>query len=317
MRSVVTGVGSYLPQKILHNNDLAKMVDTTDQWILDRTGIQSRHLVDSESTSDLAFNAAKQALEHAGFNPGKVEMIVLATTTPDNPFPATATLVQQRLGAKLAFAFDVQAVCSGFIYALNVADNFIKTGQVRNALVIGAEVMSKLLDWKDRSTCVLFGDGAGALFLQGQKSSVRGILSNHIFSDGAFYDSLYVDTTQANAKQPGHLKMQGREIYKQAVQKIGQAVEAALNAHDLKIRDIDWFVPHQANLRILKSVCDNFSIPYEKMVITLDKHANTSAASIPLALHAAVNDKRIKPNQIVLCEAIGGGLTWGSTIIKW
>jgi 3-oxoacyl-[acyl-carrier-protein] synthase-3 len=318
MQSVVCGVGGYLPEKILHNQELALSLDTSDDWITERTGIKKRHIAcEFELSSDLGFKAGLSALENAGFESKDVELIILATTTPDNPFPATATMIQNKLGAVNAFAFDIQAVCSGFIYALNTADNFIRSGQVKNALVIGAEVMSRILDWQDRSTCVLFGDGSGAVFLQAQDTQDRGILSSHLFSDGQFYKYLYVDKQNANPSQVGHLKMQGREIYKHAVQKIGQAVEVALAKNNLKVEDIDWFVPHQANIRILKSVCDHFSIPYEKMIITVDKHANTSAASIPLALFEAVKDGKIKKNDLVLCEAMGGGLTWGSSIIRW
>jgi 3-oxoacyl-[acyl-carrier-protein] synthase-3 len=286
----------------------------------------------------MAANAARQALFMAGIDATKVDAIVLATTTPDNGFPATATRVQALLGASNAFAFDIQAVCSGFIYALSVANNFIKTGQAKTVLLIGAEAMSRIVDWNDRGTCVLFGDGAAALVLKAteldrEASSTiqsantnnvkslnvnkRGVLSTHLYSDGCGYDLLYVDHTIETQNKRGGVIMNGREIFKSAVKKIGEAVEKALIANNLTIDDIDWFVPHQANERIIKGVIDHFHLPPEKVVMTVSQHANTSAASIPLALCEAVRDGRIKPGQLVLIEAMGGGLTWGSAIIRW
>ncbi|RZI45343.1 beta-ketoacyl-ACP synthase III [Candidatus Finniella inopinata] len=318
--STIIGTGSCLPKRIVTNHELAARLDTTDEWIRERSGISQRHIAaDDEKTSDLATQAARQALERAGLTGDQLDCIVVATTTPDNSFPATATRVQANLGATKAFAFDVQAVCSGFVYALTVADNFIRLGQVKNALVIGAETMSRLLDWQDRGTCFLFGDGAGAVVLQAQPDSgdKQGILSTHLFSDGRHYDWLYTDHSFGGPQTRGTIHMQGREIFKSAVDKIGQAVEKALDHNNLKASDIDWFVPHQANVRIIKGVCERFSIPQEKMVVTIAEHANTSAASIPLALEKAVSDGRIQKGHLVLIEAMGGGLTWGSALIRW
>lgn len=311
------GVGGCLPSNCVKNTDLEKKFDTTDEWITERTGMKQRYIVGDEETSDLATGAAQMALENAGISAEDVDLIVVATVSPDNPFPACATRVQTKIGAHGAFAFDINAVCSGFIYALSVTDQYIKSGMVRTAVVIGADVMSKLLDWTDRSTAVLFGDGAGAVVLQAEQNSERGVCSTHLFSDGRQYDLLYVDTKGASEKQPGHLRMQGREIYKLAVKRIGEAVVAALEHNHLTIDDINWFVPHQANLRIIEGVSTHFKIPMEKMVVTIDKHSNTSAATIPLALWEAVNDGRIKVNQNVVLEAMGGGLTWASAMIKW
>ena len=316
----VIGCGSYLPKRVVTNHELAAQVDTTDEWIRERSGITQRHIAGKEErTSDLATKAACQALERAGLNAEQLDCIVVATTTPDHTFPATAARVQANLGAIKAFAFDVQAVCSGFVYALAVADNFIRLNQAKNVLVIGAETMSGLLDWKDRATCFLFGDGAGAVVLQATADSnqKRGILSTHLFSDGRHYDWLYTDNSIGGPQNRGYIHMQGREIFKSAVDKIGQAVEKALDHNQLKAADIDWFVPHQANARIIKGVCERFAIPEEKMVVTIAEHANTSAASIPLALEKAVSDGRIKKGHLVLIEAMGGGLTWGSALIRW
>lgn len=318
-RSQVIGCGGYLPETIVTNHDLAKKVDTTDEWIRERSGIEKRHVVaDKQTCSDLCYLAALKAIKNAGIEPSDIGCIVVGTTTPDHPCPATATRVQTKLGAHKAFAFDVQAVCSGFVYALAVADNFVRCGQAKYALVIGADVMSELLDWNDRSTCVLFGDGAGALVLKSVPESVdRGILSTHLFSDGEHYDALYVDNSVDTDKRRGYIRMQGREIFKNAVQKIGEAVEKALEYNHLTPEDIDWFVPHQANKRIIMGVSEKFNLPPEKVVITIDQHANTSAASIPLALATAVEDGRIQPGHLVLIEAMGGGLTWGSALIRW
>lgn len=318
-RSQVIGCGAFLPETVLTNQDLAQKVDTSDEWIKERSGIEKRHIVSKNQTcSDLSYLAAKEALEHAGVDASLIDCIVVATTTPDHPCPATATRVQEKLGAKKAFSFDVQAVCSGFVYAIAIADNFIRTGQAKYALVIGADTMSQILDWKDRSTCVLFGDGAGALLLKAvAETEKRGILSTHLFSDGNMYDALYVDTNDTVANGRGYIRMQGKEIFKNAVQKIGEAVEVALVHNKLTADAIDWFVPHQANKRIILGVSEKFNIPMSKVVLTIDQHANTSAASIPLAISVAVKDGRIKEGNLVLIEAMGGGLTWGSALIKW
>ncbi|MCX7338041.1 MAG: ketoacyl-ACP synthase III [Alphaproteobacteria bacterium] len=308
--SRVIGFGSYLPQKLVTNAALAETIDTNDDWIRQRTGIEQRHIAeDNQMCSDLGYHAAMAALEKAGVSASDVDMIVLATTTPDHPLPATATRIQAKLGAITAFAFDVQAVCSGFVYALAVADNFIRCGQAKKVLVIGAETISKIVDWQDRSTCILFGDGAGALLLTAEENNNSGgILSTHLFSDGHGYDSLYVDNSIETPNNRGFMKMDGREIFKSAVEKIGQAIEKALDYNKLDVSDIDWFVPHQANRRIIEAVSARFQIPMEKTVLTIQGHANTSAASIPLAMVAAANDGRIKP---------GGGITWGAALIRW
>ncbi len=321
-KSVVRGVGGYLPPKCVKNIDLEQSLATTDTWIVERTGMKQRHVIeDNQNTSDLASEAAKIALAHAGINACDIDLIVVATVTPDHPFPATAARVQAKIGASKAFAFDVNAVCSGFIYALSVADQYIKTGMAKRALVIGADAMSKIIDWNDRATAVLFGDGAGALVLEAVDASNedydRGVLSTHLFSNGSCYDLLYVDTANASNKQAGHVKMQGREIFKYAIKLIGEAVEAVLKNNSITVDDIDWFVPHQANLRIIEGISVHFKIPMKKMVVTVDRHSNTSAATIPLALWEAVNDGRIQKNQKVVLEAMGGGLTWASALLKW
>ncbi|MDP3372289.1 MAG: beta-ketoacyl-ACP synthase III [Candidatus Paracaedibacteraceae bacterium] len=323
-RAIVSGIGHYLPKNCVKNADLPAHLNTTDEWIRERTGITQRHMAaDDETTAVMATHAAKQALAMAGIDAFSVDAIVLATTSPDHGFPATATRVQALLGASNAFAFDVQAVCSGFVYALSIADNFIKSGQTKTVLLIGAESMLRIVDWNDRSTCVLFGDGAAALVLtssdeQGEIANEnRGVLSTHLYSDGNGYDLLYVNQAIETKNGRGAIVMNGREIFKSAVKKIGEAVEKALVANNLTVADIDWFVPHQANQRIIQGVIDHFNLPPEKVVVTVDKHANTSAASIPLAMYEAVRDGRIKPGQLVLIEAMGGGLTWASAIIRW
>jgi 3-oxoacyl-[acyl-carrier-protein] synthase-3 len=322
--SVVMGCGAYLPANIVTNHDLAAKMDTSHEWIVERAGIHQRHMAaEGEYTSDLATYAARQALERAGISPDSIDLIVLATTTPDDTFPATAVTVQQKLGATRAFAFDVQAVCSGFVYALSVADNFIRSGQVKSALVIGAETMSRLLDFTDRGTAVLFGDGAGALVLQAKEgilqknSSERGILSTHLYSDGGYRDALYVDGGPSRGQSVGYVRMQGREVMKHAVEKIGGSVKKALEFHGLTPQDVDWFVPHQANIRIINAMAKHFSLPMERVIVTVDQHANTSAASIPLALDVAATDGRILPGQLLIIEAMGGGFTWGSAVIRW
>ena len=326
--SLVKGCGAYLPQRVVTNHELAAQMDTSHEWIVERTGIHQRHVAaEGELTSDLATEAALQALARSGITAASVDMIVMATTTPDDTFPATAVTVQKKLGAHQAFAFDVQAVCSGFVYALSVADNFIRSGQVTTALVIGAETMTRLLDPEDRGTAVLFGDGAGALVLQAESIpdtiekmkpfENRGILSTHLFSDGRYRDYLYTDGGPSRGQTVGRLRMQGREVMKHGVEKIGGAVKKALEFHGLTPQDVDWFVPHQANIRIINAIARYFSLPPERVIVTVDQHANTSAASIPLALAAAENDGRLKPGQLIVIEAMGGGFTWGSALIRW
>ncbi len=318
-RSRIIGCGSYLPEKILTNEDLAATVDTSDQWIVERTGIRQRHIAaDGELTSDLAFHAADKALRDAGMAPRDLDMIVLATTTPDNTFPATATKVQAMLGLTGGAAFDIQAVCSGFLYGLSVGDNFIKTGQVETVLVIGAETFSRIIDWEDRATCVLFGDGAGAVVLKGSSSADgRGILSTHLHSDGRLNDLLYVDGGPSSTKTVGHVRMSGREVYRHAVQNLSSIVREAVEANGLSPKDIDWVVPHQANKRILDSTTRKLGLDKDRVVITVERHANTSAASIPLALDVAIRDGRIQPGHRVVMEALGGGLTWAACLVRW
>jgi 3-oxoacyl-[acyl-carrier-protein] synthase III len=322
VRSRVTGCGAYLPQKIVTNAELADRLRTSDDWIAQRTGIRQRHVAaDGEFTSDLATNAAEAALTSAGLTGDDIDLLVLATTTPDHTFPATATKVQARIGMTHGAAFDIQAVCSGFVYALATADNFIKAGQAKTALVIGAETFSRILDWNDRGTCVLFGDGAGAVVLQAGegKGTVadRGVLTTHLFSDGRYYKLLYVDGGPSATRTTGHVQMEGREVFRHAVVKMGEAVDTAMAAMGIEGRELDWLVPHQANLRIIDSMGQRLHLPPEKVVVTVDRHANTSAASIPLALAQAVSDGRIKPGHLVLLEAMGGGFTWGSALIRW
>lgn len=323
-RSVVRGSGSALPARVVTNQELSKEIETNDEWIVSRTGIRQRFWANNdELTSDLGATAAKKALDAAGILPQDVGLIVVGTTTPDTIFPSVGVLIQQKIGAHHAVAFDVQAACSGFVYALSVADNFLRVGQAKTALVIGAETMSRLLDPQDRTTRVLFGDGAGAVVLQAEPAEAdpltqRGIISTHLYSDGQYRDLLYVDNGPGQPT-PGHgyMRMMGREVYRHAVEKIGQAVVAALAHNNLTIADIDWFVPHQANIRIIKGLCAHFGLPEEKVIVTIDQHANTSSASIPLALDIGTQDGRIQKNDMVLIEALGGGLTWGSAIIRW
>jgi len=317
LRSVIAGSGAYLPSRIVTNADLAKRLDTSDDWIVQRTGIRERRIAaDGELTSDLGLAAAKDALSKAGIAAADVDLIVLATATPDNTFPATAARVQAKLGMRGGAAFDVQAVCSGFIFALATADNFIRTGQARTALVIGAETFSRILDWEDRQTCVLFGDGAGAVVLRGEKGE-RGVLSTHIHSDGSGYDELYVDGGPSCGAKVGHLRMNGREVFRHAVERLSEVVDEALGGHNLTGRDVDWLIPHQANKRIIDSVCRKLALPAERVVMTIDRHANTSAASVPLAIAEAAADGRLKRDQLVLLEAMGGGLTWGAALVRW
>ena len=321
-RSYIAGCGSYLPSRIVTNDELATRVDTSDEWIIERTGIRQRHVAaEGEKTSDLAIAAAHQALEKAGVTGESVDLIVLATASPDNTFPATAVKVQAALGAHKAVAFDVQAVCSGFIYGLAVADNAIRLGQAKTALVIGAETFSRLLDWQDRTTCVLFGDGAGAVVLkagEGQGTNAdRGILSTHLHSDGRQHDMLYADGGPSSTGTVGKVRMHGKEVFRHAVVNMAAVLEEALVANKLTSAEIDWLVPHQANLRILEATAKKLGLPTAKVVITVDRHANTSAASIPLALAEAANDGRIKPGQLVMLEAMGAGFTWASAAVRW
>jgi 3-oxoacyl-[acyl-carrier-protein] synthase-3 len=321
-RSVVAGCGSFLPARIVTNAELAQKVDTTDEWIRQRTGIEQRHIAaDGELTSDLALAAAQRAIDAAKISVADVDMIVLATATPNETFPSTATRVQAELGMTNGAAFDVQAVCSGFIYALNVADNFIRVGQAETVLVIGAETFSRILDWEDRTTCVLFGDGAGAVVLRAQEgdgtNQDRGILSNHIHSDGRHHDLLYVDGGPSSTQTVGHLRMAGRDVFRHAVNNMASVINEALSFNGLSSSDIDWLIPHQANRRILDSTAQKLRLDPEKIVVTVGRHANTSAASIPLALAEAVEDGRVQPGNIVALEAMGGGFTWGASIIRW
>ena len=320
-RSRVLGCGSYLPANVVTNRDLEARVDTSDEWIVQRTGIKSRHIAaDGELTSDLAVAAATRALEHAGVDAASIDCIVLATTTPDNTFPATATKVQAALGTK-GFALDIQAVCAGFVYAMSIADNFIRIGQANRALVIGAETFSRLLDWKDRTTCVLFGDGAGAVVMDGYDaagtSADRGVLSTHLHSDGAQYGLLYVDGGPSTTGTAGHVRMNGQDVFRHAVSKLSSVVEEALAANGLEPSAVDWLVPHQANQRIIDGIARKLKLPSDKVVLTVDRHGNTSAASIPLALCEAVHDGRVKRGDLILMEAIGGGLTWGAAMVRW
>ncbi|HYH38520.1 MAG TPA: beta-ketoacyl-ACP synthase III [Azospirillum sp.] len=321
--SRIVGCGSYLPANVVSNKDLeARGVETSDEWIVQRTGIRSRHIAaEGELTSDLALAAAKAALNHAGLDATSIDCIVLATTTPDNTFPSTATKVQAGLGITRGFAMDVQAVCAGFVYALSVADSFIRSGQATRALVIGAETFSRLLDWTDRTTCVLFGDGAGAVVLEAADgkgdSSDRAVLSTHLHSDGRYYDLLYVDGGASSTMTTGHVRMHGQEIFRHAVTKLSEVVEEALVANGLEPSDVDWLVPHQANQRIIDGIARKLKLPSSKVVLTVDRHGNTSAASIPLALAEAVHDGRVKRGDLILMEAIGGGLTWGSALVRW
>ncbi|MDD9900639.1 MAG: ketoacyl-ACP synthase III [Alphaproteobacteria bacterium] len=322
-RSKLISCASYLPEKILTNNDLAKIVDTSDEWIAQRTGIKSRHMAaEGEKTSDMATKAALRALEKAGLKGTDIDAIFLATTTPDQVFPATAVTVQDKIGmGDKGFAFDLQAVCSGFVFALATADNFIKAGQVKRALVIGAEHFTSLLDWNDRTTCVLFGDGAGAVILEADDSGKgtkedRGILSTHLHSEGAHRDLLYVNGGPSSTKSGGHVVMNGREVFRHAVKRMSEVVEETLKENNIDSSEIKYLVPHQANSRIIESTAQKLNLSSEKVVLTVDHHGNTSAASIPLALAEAVEDGRIAEGDLILMEALGGGLTWGAALVR-
>jgi len=321
-RSVIIGTGSYLPQTVLSNVDLAARLDTSDEWIVERTGIRRRHIAaPGEYTSDLGTAAARQALAAAGISPDDIDLIVVATATPDQTFPAVATVIQHKLGMAHGVAFDVAAVCSGFLYALTVADALLCTGAHQRALVIGAETFSRLLDWEDRTTAVLFGDGAGAVVLEAQAqpgtNEDRGMLASRLHSDGRYNDLLYVDGGPGSTGTTGHLRMKGKEVFRHAVTNLSNVMGEVLAAASLEAKDVAWVVPHQANLRILEATAKKLNISPAQVVVTVDSHANTSAASVPLALDTAVRDGRIQPGDLLLLEAMGGGFTWGAAAVRW
>ena len=322
IRSVIRGVGAYLPKRRMTNDDISKIVDTTDEWIVERTGIRARHIAaEGEKTSDLGFHAAQQALQRSGLDARDIDLVICATATPDRTFPATAVRIQHMLGIEGGAGFDIQAVCSGFVYGLTTADNFLKAGQFKRALVIGAETFSRILDWQDRTTCVLFGDGAGAVVLEAQAQSGtrddRGILASRIRSDGKYEDLLYVDGGPGSTRTTGHLRMNGREVFRHAVTKISGVIEETMHETGYTADEIDLFVPHQANARILDGIARKLKVSPEKIVMTLPEHGNTSAASIPLALNTAWEDGRVKEGGLILMEAMGGGFTWGAVLARW
>jgi len=321
VKSVVRGVGHYLPKNVVTNQDLEKKVDTTHEWIVQRTGIEQRHIAgEDEQTSDLALGAAKNALAAAGMDASEIDLIVLATTTPDRTFPATAALVQEKLGITQGSAFDIQAVCSGFVYAVATADSYMKNGLGTKALVIGAETFSRLLDWEDRTTCVLFGDGAGAMVLEAVPEDAegdRGVLSNCLRSNGEHWEKLYVDGGPSLTQSVGFVRMEGKEVFRHAVGMISDVVEGAFEKANIEPSELDWFVPHQANKRIIDGAGKKLKIPADKVIVTVDKHANTSAASVPMALSIGVADGRIKQGDLVMLEAMGGGFTWGASLVRW
>ena len=318
-KNYIIGSGSYLPKKILTNHDLSKKLNTSDEWITSRTGIKKRHIAsDTELNSDLAFNAAKRAIKNSKIRVSKIDLVIIATSTPDNTFPSTATKVQAKLGIKKGFAFDIQAACTGFIYALSIADNYLSNNQANFALVIGSEIFSRILDWKDRSTCVLFGDGAGAIVLGKQTNNIKSeIISTELYSDGRFYDLLYVDGGVALNQKAGYLRMNGKEVFKHAVTKLVKIIKFNMKKNNIKVNDIDWVIPHQANKRIMDLTAKKLKIPSKKILMTIENHANTSSASIPLTLDFALSKNLIKRNQLILLEAIGGGLTWGCSLLKF
>lgn len=316
MKGKIIGSGAYLPQKIITNFDLEEMVETTDEWIFERTGIKERRVVEGdELTSDLALNASLGAISSAGIDKNDIELIIVATTTPDRTFPSTASILHGKLDLIGGFAFDVQAVCSGFIYALNIANNFIKTGQVKTALVVGSETLSKIIDWNDRNTCVLFGDGAGAVILQANEEN--GILNCNLYTDGKYVNLLNTDGGVSLNQRVGHIFMEGREVFKLAINKMSECIIENLKTCDLSIEDVDVFIPHQANTRIIDGVGEKLKLDKNKIVKTLEKNGNTSAASIPLAIDYALKNNKIKDDDIVVLDALGGGLTWGSVVLKW
>jgi 3-oxoacyl-[acyl-carrier-protein] synthase III len=321
-RAQIVGTGAYLPARVVSNEELSRTVDTSNEWIVQRTGIEQRHIAaDGEMTSDLACAAAREALQNAGLEADRLDLIIVATTTPDHTFPACAAAVQAKLGAHRAVAFDLQAVCSGFVFALAVADNFVKAGQAESVLVIGAETFSRLLDWTDRRTCVLFGDGAGAVVLRAEEGTGtvfdRGVLATLLGSDGRHYRDLYVDGGPSSTGTAGHVRMNGREVFRFAVNALSTATRRVLEIGGLEVDDVDWLVPHQANSRILEAVRRNLGLPEDRMLVTVDRHANTSAASVPLALAEAAASGRLRPNQIVVINAMGGGFTWGAALLRW
>lgn len=322
LTSVITGTGSYLPEKILTNADLEKMVDTTDEWITQRSGIKERHIAaDDQTTGDMAIEASRRAIEAAGVQPENIDGVIVATTTPDRTFPAVAVKVQAELGIPAGLAFDVQAVCTGFVYAMTVADNFIKTGQAKRILVVGAEKMSSIVDWTDRGTCVLFADGAGAIILEAKENDKgvegQGIHSTHLYANGKQRDMLQTSGGASTTGDAGHIEMQGREVFKYAVRYMADVVNEALEHNNVAPEQIDWLVPHQANIRIIQGTAEKLNMSMDKVVVTVDKHGNTSAASIPLALDEAVRDGRIQRGHLLLIEAMGGGLTWGSALVRY
>ena len=318
-KSIVSGIGASLPQEVVTNKDLSMRMDTSEEWIEERTGIKERRIASKdETTSSLGADAAQIAIDNSGLKNSDIDLIILATATPDNTFPASATLIQSSLGIERGYAYDMQAVCSGFVFAVEAADNAIKAGNIKNALVIGSETFSRILDWDDRATCVLFGDGAGAMVLSvSSEDTNRGVLSNHLHSDGRYKDLLYVDGGPSTTNNVGYLRMDGKGVFKHAVQNLSSAIIEAIEYNNIAIEDIDWFVPHQANIRILEAVSKKVGLSRDKVIITVDKHANTSAASIPLALYDAVQKDKIKKGDLVLLEAMGGGFSWGSTLIRW
>lgn len=322
IRSIVRGVGSAVPSRIMKNSDFEKMFETSDEWIVQRTGIRQRHIAEEgETTASLGEKAARRALDNAGLTPDDIDLVILATSTPDNTFPATAVDIQNRLGMRHGYAFDIQAVCTGYVYALNTADLYVRGGMAKRVLVIGSETFSRILDWSDRTTCVLFGDGAGALVIEAGEgaglTADRGILAASLRSDGSHKDKLFVDGGPSSTGTVGHLRMQGREVFKHAVGMITDVVEATFDAAGITAEELDWFVPHQANKRIIDASARKLGIAAEKTVVTVDRHGNTSAASVPLALSVAVSDGRIKPGDLVLLEAMGGGFTWGALLLRW
>ena len=319
IRSVFRGSGSALPAKVVSNAELSKTVDTTDEWIVERTGIRQRYIAgEGETTSTLAIGAARAAFADAGMDAGSIDLIVLATATPDNTFPATATKVQAALGCTGGIAFDVQAVCSGFLYALATADSLLKTGMAKRALVIGAETFSRILDWEDRGTCVLFGDGAGAIVIEAEEGDAadRGLIASRLHADGSQHDLLYVDGGPSTTQTVGQLRMKGREVFRHAVVNLSQVLREVIDDAGISAQEIDWVVPHQANARILDATARKLGLPAEKVVVTVDRHANTSAASVPLAFDTARKDGRIKDGDLVMFEAMGGGFTWGASLMR-